>query len=212
MSPHRSRIAVSAILAAMAGAVRTPIGLDARLPTRRTLDERLFVRWPGAFAALGRVLGLLPPRSRLRRALLRRATLSGWAAWARGDLDLMLVRYAPDCHVEPLRELVAAGMPSSYHGHAGWREMAADWREAWERMDLFPQEIIDAGNPVVILGRFHLRARGSGIEFDTPVGQVVWAERGLIVRDHINNWDEALRVAGIPTTVVGTDRPRVTST
>jgi hypothetical protein len=56
----------------------------------------------------------------------------------------------------------------SYHRHAGLREVAAVWREAWERMDTLPQEIIDAGNPVVILGRLHLRARGSGIEFDTP--------------------------------------------
>jgi len=90
-------------------------------------------------------------------------------------------------------------MRDSYRGHAGLREWTADMREAWERMDLIPQEIIDAGNPFVVLGHFHVRARGSGIEFDTPLGQVVWVERGLIVRDHINNWDEALRVAGIPT-------------
>jgi ketosteroid isomerase-like protein len=181
----------------MAGVVRTPIGPDSRLPTRRSLDERLIVRWPGAFAALSRAASRLPPRSRLRRALLRRSVLSGWAAWARWDLDLMLVRYAPDYRFEPLHEIVAAGMRNSYHGHAGFREVAADWREAWERMDTFPEEIIDAGNLVVILGRLHVRARGSGIEFDTPVGQVVWVEQGLIVRDHMNNWDEALRVAGI---------------
>jgi ketosteroid isomerase-like protein len=196
----------------MAGAVRTPIGPNARLPTRRSLDERLFVRWPVAYAALSRAVLRLPPRSLLRRALLRRTVLSGWGAWVRGDLDLMLVRYAPDYRFEPLHEIVAAGMRDSYHGHAGLREVVADWREAWERMDTFPQEIIDAGNPVVILGRLHLRARGSEIEFDTPVGQVLWIEQGLVVRDHFNNWDEALRVAGIPTTVVGTDRPRVTPT
>jgi hypothetical protein len=126
--------------------------------------------------------------------------LSGWAAWTRDDLDLMLVRYAPDCDFEPFRELVAAGMRSSYHGHAGLREIAADLREAWEGMDLFPQEIVDAGNPFVVLGRFHPRARGSRIEFESAVGQVLWVERGLIVRDHINNWDEALHVAGIPAT------------
>ena len=196
----------------MAEAVRIPISPDARLPTRRTLDERLFVRWPGAWAALSRAVNQLPPRSRLRRALVRRSVLSGWAALARWDLDLMLVRYAPDYRFEPLHEIVAAGMRDSYHGHAGLREVVADWREAWERMDLFPQEIIDAGNPVVILGRLHLRARGSGIEFDTPVGQVVWVERGLVVRDHFNNWDEALRVAGIPTAAVDSGRPRVTTT
>src|SRR5215212_2047666 len=103
--------------AAMAKVVRTPIGPDARLPTRRTLDERLFVRWPGTFAALARAINRLPPRSRLRRALVRRSVLSGWAAWARMDLELMLVRYAPDVHWEPLRDLVAAGMRPSYDGH-----------------------------------------------------------------------------------------------
>src|SRR2546423_413042 len=125
----------------MAGAVRTPVDADVRLPTRRTLDERLIVRWPAVYAAFSRAVLLLPPRSRLRRSVLRRAALSGWAAWARGDLDLMLVRYAPDCDVEVLRELVAIGMRKVYHGHAGLREAAADWREAWERMDLRPQEI-----------------------------------------------------------------------
>jgi ketosteroid isomerase-like protein len=191
----------------MAEVVRTPIGPDARLPTRRTVDERLFVRWPGSFAALSRAVNRLPPRSRLRRALLRRAVLSGWAAWARDDLDLNLVQHAPDCHLETVREWTAAGMRGSYEGHAGRREIAADWREAWERMDFIPQEIIDAGNPVVVLGHVRLRARGSGIEFDYPFGQVLWAERGLVVREQgFNNWDEALRVAGIPAAVGGGSR------
>jgi ketosteroid isomerase-like protein len=188
----------------MAGAVRTPTGPGARLPTRRTLDERFFVRWPGAYAALSRAAQLLSPRSRLRRALLRRSILSGWAAWTREDLDLMLVRYAPHFQLEIPREWVAAGMRSTYQGHAGLREWAADMREAWERIDATPEEIVDAGNPVVVLGHFRLRARGSGIELDTPVGVVFWIERGLTVRQPtFTDWDEALRAAGIPTAAVG---------
>ena len=192
----------------MAEVVQTAIGPDARLPKRRTLQERLFVRWPGIYAALSRAVLRLPPRSRLRRALLRRAVLSGWASWARGDLDLNLVPIAPDCHMDPLPELLAVGMRSSYEGHAGRRELAADVREAWERMDTIPQEIVDAGNPFVFLGHIRLRARGSGIEFDTPFGQVVWIERGLIVRESgFADWDEPLRAAGIPTAAVGPPRP-----
>ena len=184
----------------MAGAVRTAIGPDKRLPTRRWLDDRFFVRWPGAFAALSRAASLLPPRSRLRRALVRRSVLSGWAAWTRDDLDLMLVRYARDFRLEPPREWVAAGMRSAYQGHAGAREWAADMREAWERIDATPQEIVDAGNRLVVLGHFRMRARGSGIEFNDPVGVVFWIERGLTVHQPtFNDWDEALRVAGIPT-------------
>jgi len=96
------------MLASMAGAVRTPIGPAAHLRTRRTLEERVYVWWPGLYAALSRTVLRLPPRSRLRRTLLRRSVLSGWPAWARGDLDLMLVRYAPDVRLEPLHEIVAA--------------------------------------------------------------------------------------------------------
>jgi ketosteroid isomerase-like protein len=134
--------------------------------------------------------------------------LSGWAAWSRGDYDLMLVRYAPDCQVEPYRAMVGVGgMRTSYDGHAGLRELAADLREAWERIELIPQEIVDAGNPVVILGDVRLRARGSGVEFESPIGSVLWSERGMATLERdFGDWDEALRAAGIPTSpkVAGT--------
>ena len=131
----------------MVDVVRTPIGPDAHLPKRRTLDERLIARWPGVYAALSRAVNRLPPRSRLRRALIRRATLSGWAIWARGDFELMLVRYAPDYRWEAAPELLPIGMRDVYERHDGLREVAADLREAWEQFEVTPVEIFDAGNP-----------------------------------------------------------------
>jgi ketosteroid isomerase-like protein len=170
------------------------------LRTRRSLDERLFVRWPRVWPALAGTLFLLPPRSRLRRALLRRATLSGWSAWSRWDFDLMLVRYAPDFQSEQAPEFVAVGMSSCYHGHAGAREWAADLREAWERVDITPVQTVDAGDRIVILGHAHTRARRSGVELESPSGQVLWFEGGLIARERwFFNWDAALRAAGVPT-------------
>ena len=121
----------------------------------------------------------------------------------------MLVRYSPHFQLEIPHEWVAAGMRSAYRGHAGLREWAADMREAWEGIDALPEEIVDAGNPVVVLGHFRLRARGSGIELDTPVGVVFWVERGLTVRQPtFTDWDEALRAAGISTAAVGSGRRR----
>jgi ketosteroid isomerase-like protein len=185
----------------MAAVVRTPIGPEVRLPTRRTLDERVFVRSPGLFTALSRAVLRLPPRARLRRAFVRRSVLVGWGAWARGDLEVMLLRWAPDCQLELLPELVAAGMRSTYRGHAGICELAADWRDTWEENIPFPQEIIDVGNPIIALGHLHLRARGSGVEFDLPIAFVWWFERGLIVRQRdFSDWEEALRAAGIAAT------------
>ncbi len=188
----------------MTEVVRTALGSDVRPWTRRSLDDRLFVRWPRAWQAFARVVLLLPPRSRLRRALLRRAALSGWSAWSRGDLDLMLVRYAPDYQSEFAPEFVTVGLSSSYRGHAGIREWTADLSEAWEQMELTPQEIVDAGDRVVALGRFRSRGSGSGVELESPVGQAVWVERGLVARERVFfDWDEALAAAGLPTNAPG---------
>lgn len=184
----------------MTEAVRTPIGPDARLPTRRTLDERLLVRWPRVFPALSRAVQLLPPRSRIRRASLRRNALSGWGAWVRGDLELCLVRFAPEYHYDPAPEWLIAGMPTEYRGHAGLREWSADLREAWEFVDHTPLEVVDAGDVLAFLCQIRLRARTSRIELDSRLGQVFWIERGLIVRERdFSDWGEALRAAGIPT-------------
>ena len=157
------------------------------------------VRWPCAWAALALAVNRLPPRSRLRRALLRRNALSGWGAWVRGDLDLCLVRFSPDYHYDAPREWLIAGMPSVYRGHAGLREWFAELREAWEILDHTPLEVVDAGDVVAFLCKIRLRARTSGIELDSRLGQVFWVERGLIVREHdFSDWDEALHAIGIP--------------
>jgi uncharacterized protein len=205
--------AASKILAGMADVVRTPLGPDVRLRTRRSFDERVITRWPRAWAALARAGSRLRPRSRLRRSQLRRTALSGWAAFTRGDLDLMLVRYAPDYEFEPAAEMITAGMRSHYRGHSGFREWTADMRESWEQMDMTPLEIVDAGDRLVVLGRIHVRARGSGVELDSRLGQVYWVERGLIVRERtFFDWDDALRAAGISEPVDSGRPDRVTST
>src|SRR5687767_4578019 len=103
------------------------------------------MRWPRAWAAGARAATVLPPRSRLRRALLRRNALSGWGAGVRGDLDLCLVRFPPEYHYELPREWLIAGMPDSYDGHAGLRQWAADLREAWEFVDHTLLEFVDGG-------------------------------------------------------------------
>jgi ketosteroid isomerase-like protein len=181
----------------MAEIVRTPI-VDAHLPARRTLEERLLVRWPRVWPPLSRLAERLPPRSRLRRAGLCRSAISGWGAWVRGDLDLSLVRFAPDYEYDPPREWLVAGMPNHYRGHAGLRQWAADLHDAWEFVDHTPLELVDVGQVFVFRCRVRLRARASGIEFDSELGQVFWLERGLIVRERdFGDWDEALAAAGI---------------
>ena len=94
-----------------------------------------------------------------------------------------------------------------YRGHAGLREWAADLHEAWEFLDHTPLELVDAGDVLAFLCRIRLRARASGIELDSRLGQVFWVERGLIVRERdFADWDEALRVVGVPAAAEGSSR------
>src|SRR5256885_6082346 len=144
----------------MAEAVRTPIG-DAQLPTRRTIDERLSVRWPGLHRAVSEQILKLPPRSRLRRAAVRYGALSGWGAWVRGDLDLCLVRFAPDYRYDPPAEWLVARMPTVYDCHAGMRQWAADLHQAWELVDHPPLPLHDARDRIAFLCQTRLRTRTS---------------------------------------------------
>ena len=104
-------------------------------------------------------------------------------------------------------------MPSVYRGHAGLREWSADLRQGWEFLDHSPREIIDAGDALAFLCEIRLRGRTSGIELDSRLGQAFWIERGLVVRERdFADWDEALRVVGIPTASRGSSRRhRITS-
>lgn len=177
-----------------ARAVRTTIDPDLPPRRRRTVDERLVVRWPGLYARGARAFERLPPRSRIRRALLRRGVHSAWGAWSRGDLDVVLVRYAPDAVLDAVPNMVAAGMPQKYEGHEGIRRLSADWREAWEEMGLVPFEVLDFGDCALTHGRGHVQARGLEIEFEYDVYSVVWWERGLVVRHRdFTDREQALR-------------------
>jgi hypothetical protein len=129
---------------------------------------------------------------------LRQSAVSGWGAWVRGDLDLCVVRFAPYYEYDPPLEWLIADMPTRYRGHAGLRQWAVDLHDAWEFLDHTPLELVDAGDVLVFRCHVRLRARASGIEFDSELGQVFWLGGGLIVRERdFGNWDEALRAAGI---------------
>jgi hypothetical protein len=78
------------------GMVRQPMAVATQ--SRRRLEERLGLRFPGVMAFLTRLLWRLPRRSRLRQAVLRRLVQLGHEALNRGDLEVAFARYDP--HVE----------------------------------------------------------------------------------------------------------------
>ena len=165
----------------------------------RTLEERLLVRFSSLYRRLApKIFARLSPRSRLRRALVRRAVISGWEAFHRQDFELMLVRYAPDIVYEFNPGMQTLGLDGSFRGHEGLREALGKFIEVWDSWELEPAYTIDLGDRVLSLGFNHSRARGSGVKLDVEFAQLVTAPDGLVTHHQsFFSWDEGLRAAGL---------------
>ena len=87
--------------------VRQPIALKDR--PRRGLDERIYLRFPSVVAFVTRAVWRLPPRSRVRRALLLRLVRSAFDAINRGDFQSSFVLHHPDGELITPPRLVGIG-------------------------------------------------------------------------------------------------------
>ena len=170
----------------------------------RTLDERLMVRFPGAYRVLtALLLRTLDPRSRPRRALLRRHLASAYAAASRRDFELMLVRYSPEVEVEFEPDLEALGISGTFHGHEGLLQVIEAFGEAWEQWELLPSAVVDLGDHVLGLGHFRLPGTASGIEFEREFAHVITVRRGLVRYEReFLSWEKGLRAAGLDPTLL----------
>jgi hypothetical protein len=165
----------------------------------RNLEERLLVRFPSLYRRPAAFLfRLLSSRSRLRRALLRRAVVSGWDATTRGDFELVMVRYANDVEIKFDPDFEALGLAGPFRGHEGILQREKAFQEEWKRWEAVPATVLDLGDQVVILGTVRLVGKVSGLELEREVAQLITSRDGLAVRDHIFlNWDKGLRAAGL---------------
>jgi ketosteroid isomerase-like protein len=179
--------------------VVTRVVFGGPVPKRRTLTDRLTVRFPRtARTSFALAVRLLSPRSRVRRDGVRRVLRSGWAAAPRKDWELMFVRYSREVVWEIPEEFETLGFAESYRGHAGLVEGLEQFSEAFESWEIRPARALDFGDRVLALGRFHGRARASGVEWEQEFSQLVTLERGVVVRDRFfYSWEQGLRAAGL---------------
>jgi ketosteroid isomerase-like protein len=89
--------------------------------------------------------------------------------------------------------------PKTYAGIAGVRAMLAERDEVWGEFRMEPDEFVDAGDRVVVIGRWVAKGRGSGAEVNQPIADVFTLHRGRVVRCEIGYSDraEALEAAGL---------------
>jgi ketosteroid isomerase-like protein len=179
--------------------VRKP--LQVRERSRRTLDQRLLLRFPRLTAAYFRLIGRLPPSSRVRQAALWRGMQLGLEAYNRRDLEVVSISFGPDLEYYPYREFVEAGLTEPcYHGPAGYRAYIESTYEVWGAdVRLEPTELIDLGDRLVVLADMPMRAQASGIALAQKYACVSTLKDGRVIRQHdFLDHADALEAAGLP--------------
>jgi ketosteroid isomerase-like protein len=183
--------------------VRYRISLPSeRASQRRTLDERLFVRFPALYRWFAERVLQLPLRSRLRRLMLSRIARRVAAAGNRRDFDVLLYGFDPAIELE-LPESQVGGylppdLPSVHRGRDGYRRMWESLIEAWPDLTVEPEEVIDCGNKLLSAVRLRAHGRHSGIALDQLIFQLFTLSRGLVVRQKdFAERKHALEAAGL---------------
>jgi ketosteroid isomerase-like protein len=178
--------------------VRKPLRVRER--SSRTLDQRLAIRFPRLAAVWARLLGRLPPRSRVRQVALQRTVRLAVQAYNRRDLDAVVISYRPDLEYHPYREFVEAALAEPcYHGPAGYRNYIEATNEVWgDDVRLEPTELIDLGDRIVLLADMPMRAQASGVPLAQTYAGISTLKDGRVIRqqDFLNH-AEALEAVGL---------------
>jgi ketosteroid isomerase-like protein len=88
--------------------------------------------------------------------------------------------------------------PEVYHGYQGWLRIAEQFGDAWQELRMEPEEIIDAGDRVVLFAHNTGLAK-SGIKLGVRVGHVLTFRDSKLVRWQYFGEDRAacLRAVGL---------------
>jgi ketosteroid isomerase-like protein len=179
--------------------VRYPLSLPrAGAAQRRTLDERLFVRFPALARLLADAWMRLPLRSRLRRLVLIRLAGRAFAAANRRDFDVQLLGIDPAIEYHPAGDQLPPGMDAVVYGHDGYKRVWAEMIDAFEDFHAEPEEIFDLGDMLLATTRYGGHGSGSGVPIKLPLVQLLRLRRGLVVwQQDFSDRSEALEAAGL---------------
>lgn len=178
--------------------VRKPLRVRER--SRRTLDQRLFLRFPRLAGPPLDLISKLPPRSRLRQAAVWRAVRLALEAYNRRDMDALGIGYHAEFEYHPARNWVEAGLlEPCYRGLDGHKEYVASTAEVFgAEVYVKPVELIDAGEQIAILANVPMRAQASGIRLTEAFALVSTFEDGRIIRtQEFYDYAEALEAVGL---------------
>lgn len=161
--------------------VRQPLAL--RSGSSRRPEERLGLRFPKVLAFLARLWWRLPPTSRVRRVVVRRAVQLGFEAANRGDFESAFALYHSEVELIADPQLVAVGLDPIYRGRAERIHFQQRWNAEWGQFQFEPEELLDFGDRLMVLGRVVGSGLTSGAGFDREWGVLFTVRAGQVVRE-----------------------------
>jgi hypothetical protein len=169
---------------------------------RRTLGERLFVRFPALARRLLYLASRLPRRSRLRRWLRLRASLQAVRAANRRDFDVLFLGFDPAINYRAVTAgpggVVVPDLVGHHHGYAGYLHVWRTMLDGFPDMTLEPEELLDLGDHMISTTRLRGHGSGSGVPIDQVLFQVFTLRRGLVVKqEDYADREEALAAVGL---------------
>ena len=119
------------------------------------------------------------------------ATRTSIEAYRRGDYARASAHLAPDV-------VWTVGQERPAHGPAAVRAMWERWDGEWDELETAIEEVIDAGDKVLMAVRYRGRGRTSGVEVNDRLFEVHTFRDGLCVRKvDFQERSEALEAAGL---------------
>jgi ketosteroid isomerase-like protein len=165
--------------------------------SRRRLEERLALRFPRLLDFFARTIWQLP-KSRLRRALIRRWVRTSWEAFNRGDLEATFLLYHSDCQSTFPSEMVTVGLePGTYDRDERilFQQRVID---EWDEIRFEPSQLIDFGDRLLSMGHMRFKGLSSGVPVDTEWVAMVTTLDGRVIREQIFlDHAQALKAAGL---------------
>jgi ketosteroid isomerase-like protein len=196
MLPRAERDTARAMSEENVEVVRQPMAVRAH--SRRRLEERLGLRFPGAVALVARAVWMLPTRSRLRQAIIRRYTRAGLEATNRGDFEAAFMLHHPDIELIAAGTFITLGYDPVYHGIEERIRFQERWHAEWGEFRFEAEELIDLGDRVLVVGRVKGSGLSSGVAVDNDWTDLLTIFAGRVISEQVFfDQAKALEAAGL---------------
>jgi ketosteroid isomerase-like protein len=100
--------------------------------------------------------------------------------WNIGDREAFIENVDPEVEINVASSQITGGAP--FRGYEGYREWVAAMEESFEVWEIHPERFEQRDDAILVLGRMHLRGRGSGVELDQETGWIVDVRDGRMWR------------------------------